>query len=139
MDYFGRKARANKRAADKLGACATFFFRLGFFVLTPAMLIIHGLKLGGEQLDPWMQVVTPAAFVIAGACDYYAERMLFSEHAKQYSRMHDIFRKSLNLFEKAGDNSLRQSVILAAGKEALAENGDWVLMHRERPIEVPQG
>jgi len=41
------------------------------------MLIIHGLKLGGEQLDPWMQVVTPAAFVIAGACDYYAERMLF--------------------------------------------------------------
>jgi len=104
MDYFGRKARANKRAADKLGACATFFFRLGFFVLTPAMLIIHGLKLGGEQLDPWMQVVTPAAFVIAGACDYYAERMLFSEHAKQYSRMHDIFRKSLNSFlEKAGE------------------------------------
>jgi hypothetical protein len=23
------------------------------------------------------------------------------------------------------------------GKEALAENGDWVLLHRERPLELP--
>jgi hypothetical protein len=23
------------------------------------------------------------------------------------------------------------------GQEALAENGDWVLLHRERPLKIP--
>jgi hypothetical protein len=30
-----------------------------------------------------------------------------------------------------------QHLIEELGKEALEENGDWVLLHRERPLEVP--
>ena len=29
--------------------------------------------------------------------------------------------------------------IVELGKEALTENGDWMLLHRERPLEVPKG
>jgi hypothetical protein len=29
-------------------------------------------------------------------------------------------------------------VIEELGKEALAENGDWVILHRERPIQMPK-
>ena len=34
----------------------------------------------------------------------------------------------------AADELLRE-----LGKEALIENGDWVLLHRERPIDIPKG
>lgn len=138
--YFERNAQNHKSHADYLNRLAAFFFRLGFFAVTPAMLIIHGMKLGGERLDPWMQVATPLTFVIAGSLKFYSEQMLYAEQAKQYARMYAVFTKSIQLLDAAGeDQLLRQEIIFAVGKEALAENGEWVLMHRERPIEVPQG
>jgi len=138
MNYFGRKARDHNQTANQLDTIAKGFFWLGLFVMTPAMLLIHGLKVGGEALDPWMMVATPLFFVIAGSINFYSYRMLFSEHAKQYARMYGIFKKSLHLLDGAADDETRQQfIILAVGKEALAENGDWVLIHRERPIEVP--
>jgi hypothetical protein len=39
----------------------------------------------------------------------------------------------------AGNRKEATSYILELGKEALAENGDWLLHHRERPLEVPKG
>jgi hypothetical protein len=30
-------------------------------------------------------------------------------------------------------------LILDLGREALLENSDWVLMHRERPMKIPMG
>ena len=32
-----------------------------------------------------------------------------------------------------------QELLIELGKEALGENGDWMLLHRERPLEVPKG
>ncbi len=140
LKYFARHAGSSKSSAERLERVSTIIFRAGFFVITPAMLLIHGLKLGGEHLDPWMQVLTPSVFVIAGAINYYSERMLYSENAKQYSRMYGVFKKGIQMLDAAGNDPVRQqAVISAAGKEALAENGDWVLMYRERPIDVPQG
>ena len=140
MDYFGRKARSHNHTAKRLDRISTLLFRTGLFIMTPAMIAIHGLKLGGESLDPWMMVFTPLFFVVAGSINFYSYRMLFSEHAKQYARMYGIFNKSLALLHNAADDEARQQfIILTVGKEALAENGDWVLIHRARPIEVPQG
>ena len=140
MCWFGRKSRENNQTANKHDSIAIFLFRMGLFVMTPAMLVIHGLKLGGEsQLDPWMMVITPLFFVVAGSINFYSYRMLFSEHAKQYARMYGIFKKTLDFLQKADDEIHQQKIILAVGKEALAENGEWVLIHRARPLEVPQG
>lgn len=139
MDYFGKKARTHNQTADKLNSMSKIFFRLGLFIMTPAMLAIHGLKLGGDALDAWTMVFTPLFFVVAGSIDFYSYRMLFAEHAKQYARMYGMFKKSLDLLSKSDDEARQRLIILAIGKEALAENGDWVLLHRARPIEVPQG
>jgi hypothetical protein len=32
-----------------------------------------------------------------------------------------------------------QNFIAELGREALIENGDWILTHRDRPLEVPKG
>jgi len=140
MRYFGRKTRENRQSANQLGSISTAIYRLGLFIMTPILLVNHGLKLGGERLDAWMLVITPLVLVISGVISYYAERMLFAEHAKQYASMYSVFKKSLHLIDCAeSDLHYKQSIILETGKEALAENGDWVLKHRERPIEVPKG
>ena len=55
--------------------------------------------------------------------------------------MSEIFSRaedSLQGLLKAGDFEESHELIKELGQEALAENGDWVLLHRERPLEVPQ-
>jgi len=76
--------------------------------------------------------------VVGGLLHYYAEKRAFSEHAKQYNRMAIIFRNAaerLSNFHYPEDYEKAASLIKELGIEALAENGDWVLLHRERPLE----
>lgn len=81
-------------------------------------------------LDSWRMVVMGLS-AVAGALVYgYAEVMALSDEAKQYERMERIFSSAL---QKPVDPELLE----ALGKEALAENGEWVLMHREKPVEMP--
>jgi hypothetical protein len=70
----------------------------------------------------------------------YIEKRALSEHAKQYSRMSVIFsnaRERLPEMISSGQYQRAQHLLEELGKEALEENGDWVLLHRDRPLEVP--
>jgi hypothetical protein len=80
--------------------------------------------------------------LIAGLLYGYARTRALSEHAKQYGRMSPLFASAKQRLEElmtAGKYAGAQALIKDLGKEALAENGDWVLLHRARPIEVPRG
>jgi hypothetical protein len=83
------------------------------------------------------------AAVIAALLHHYLEKSAVEAHAKQYERMRRIFRRSRHHLDdllRAGDPASLEAAkaeILLLGREALAENGDWVLTHRERPLEVP--
>jgi hypothetical protein len=71
---------------------------------------------------------------------WFSQRMAYSEHEKQYSRMAGIFDNAARTIrEKLAANDLpgARTGLLKLGKEALAENGQWVLLHRERPLELP--
>ena len=77
---------------------------------------------------------------IAAALEGYAEKMAFSEQAKQYQRMSILFNDAAQKFDillQTNDSSGAQELVRELGKEALRENGDWLLMHRERPMKVP--
>ena len=45
--------------------------------------------------------------------------------------------KKFDVLLQANDSSGTQELVRELGKEALRENGDWLLMHRERPMKVP--
>ena len=63
-----------------------------------------------------------------------------SEHAKQFGRMSILFDtadRRLEALLSAGRYADARDLIRDLGREALLENGDWVLLHRERPLEVP--
>jgi hypothetical protein len=63
--------------------------------------------------------------------------MAYREHAKQYTRMEGVFSRALSVFAGVNDQESAVACIKSLGREALRENGDWVLLHRERPLDVP--
>ena len=68
--------------------------------------------------------------------------MAYGEHDKQYSRMSLMFGSAEELICKALEHRReeRARVLLRdTGVNALEENGDWVMLHRERPLEIPAG
>lgn len=76
--------------------------------------------------------------VVGGLLHYYAEKRALAEHAKQYGRMTIIFKNAagrFNKFQYPADYARAAALVKELGIEALAENGDWVLLHRERPVE----
>ncbi len=87
-----------------------------------------------------------ALFPAAGALlHHYVETMAFAEEAKQYRRMAYLFEradeqlKQLQSQPQSGETDIHrqeQKVLFELGKEALEENGDWVLLHRKPPLKV---
>ncbi|MTV48843.1 hypothetical protein GJ688_07590 [Heliobacillus mobilis] len=79
---------------------------------------------------------TPA---IAATFEGYAEKSALSDQSKQYEVMSEIFQRAATEMSRclvASDYSAAQGLVLELGKEALAENGDWVHLHRARPLQV---
>jgi hypothetical protein len=80
--------------------------------------------------------------VIAALLQNYLQKNALVEHKRQYERMSGFYNRAKSHLEKLiAANRLReaQSFIGELGREALAENGDWILTHRDRPLEVPKG
>jgi hypothetical protein len=100
-------------------ACATLFF--GSY---------HPL-LAASGLVPAMW-----AFV-----QFYADKTALGPLAKQYARMSYGFAAAEDALAASlhtGDHRRAQKLLSELGVEALTENGDWVLLYRERPLDVPR-
>ena len=54
---------------------------------------------------------------------------------RQYRFMHRIFSNARRRLDLAENDEERQSVLRALGDAALDEHAEWILMHRERPLE----
>jgi hypothetical protein len=71
---------------------------------------------------------------------HYKEQMAFPEHEKQYGRMELTLSRAADRIEKAlreQNFDTARSLLRETGITALEEHGDWVLVHRERPLEAP--
>ncbi len=78
---------------------------------------------------------------IAGWATYLEKRGVEDE-LKQFQRMKIIFTQAETLLTgalKVADLSTARRLFIETGREAIAENGDWLLMQRSRPMEVPLG
>jgi hypothetical protein len=62
------------------------------------------------------------------------------ELVKQYRRMGDLFQHAASRLDECIDKQdapKTYRLLIELGKEALIEHGDWLFLHRERPLEVP--
>lgn len=89
----------------------------------------------------WMLITFEIVAAIAGFTESYVENTAISHQVKRYLRISSIYSKAskyLTLALKTEDNDMAKRVIKILGKETLIENGDWLLLFRERPIEIPK-
>jgi hypothetical protein len=83
----------------------------------------------------------------------YPSRRAHAQHARRYAVMSGMYRRALDALDAAdgrsgdydGDDDdeplpsrieVARACIMELGNEALGENGDWLLLHRELPIEL---
>jgi hypothetical protein len=63
----------------------------------------------------------------------------YEAHAHSYTLMGRIFRRALGEAKKAAKHPEQfKDLVRELGREALAENAEWLLDHRNRPIEPPR-
>jgi len=121
---------------------------LGIGLLATAALVVfwHQIDSLGHQVHPWLVLVMGFAPIAAALCEAYGERFGIRSQAHQYSRFSAIFARAeaaIERLEALPDTPERihteQALLGELGREALMENGDWVLLLRDRPIALPKG
>jgi hypothetical protein len=120
-------------------------------ILVPFSILVHGpwhaiapwRSLGPDQQfgSDWvyqaLHVALAVPALLAGAYRLWVEQAGYEEQSRDYRSMEREFSiKARELEKHLEDVELSQGLLLNLGIEALNENGRWLLLHRERPLEV---
>ena len=146
--WYNTKAKRQKEAVkrrDHLSRYAVWLVVI-WSVLVPASLLAHapwGWLAAWQSFvrkEPWygmahFLLVLPA--LLAGAYRLWTEQAGYEEQAREYARIGRFLSWQSDLLETNLDNPAKaREILLATGIEALEENGRWLLLHRERPLQV---
>ena len=153
--YFADRARKDERKLEHLERFVRALVALSLalaLALAAAFLARswwgHALHLAERWVsladhEPGCVVLLITMFSVSAALvRSYIETMALSEHTRQYERMSLLFENAAQRLEEAvaaGNHEEARHLVRELGKEALAENGDWLLLHRQRPLDVPGG
>jgi hypothetical protein len=129
--FFERTARRNDRIARRLGGASKWLLRAGL-----ALAAVNALFVPGASLI----VLTGIAPVAAALLHVYNRHRALAEDARRYASMSILWSTADRVMERllsVGDVPACLAVVRELGQETLAENGEWLLLHRQRPLEVP--
>lgn len=145
VNYFHRSTERNEEKLSKMEllvrTCVWLVVLIGLGILVAALLIL--CKCWHPPDDEWVRwpIIALDCFLGAGALLHHAtQQQAYAEHIKQFRRMETVFRRAEQTIDeklKISDTKAAQECLIRLGQEALSENGDWVLLHRERPLELP--
>ncbi len=146
LRYFRDKAPIQSGLAEKFSRQASYWFyaAIGMVLFTAAFHAITNFWLPDlhESVIPTLPVVYGMLFAVSGIIKLYGEIMAHQEQSNRYRKMTFYFALCDDRIEQAlikGDLTTAQQLLLIIGRQALAENAEWLLLHRQRPIEVPLG
>jgi hypothetical protein len=103
-------------------------------MLIAIMLAVAGTKISDSQQN-LLLVLMGILPLIAGVRDAYSHKKAEKELIKQYRFMSGILANARRLLDSSDDAEFRRKVLRALGNAALEEGAEWILMHRERPLE----
>jgi hypothetical protein len=106
---------------------------LGLSLAGATALLLAAPALGG--LANWVLVLTAVAALFAGVREAYSHKRADKELIKQYRFMARVFEGAAQRLAAATSPEARRRVLEALGQAALEEHAEWILMHRERPLE----
>ncbi len=110
-------------------------------IVLAGVLLALQLPLGAPKwLEDLLIVIMTLALILAALKEGYADKQAYAEEIEQYRRMSYLFgqaSQSFQSFLKRKQPQEAERLIRELGKEALAENGNWVILHHARAIRVP--
>ena len=144
-DYYADRARSQRQRLHLFERGSQLFMAAG--LLATASLVILWDRLEGLPLwHHWLVVLMGFAPIGAALWETYAERLGLRAQVNQYVRFAGIFQRASRFAAHLERHPLRHdrqhaltALLRELGREALMENGDWVLLLRERPIVLPKG
>jgi hypothetical protein len=115
-------------------------------MLIPLSLLLPFPGLAGWRLlashEPYrglLLLLVPLPSLAIGLFRVWVEQAGYAEQARKYNRMAHVFRRAAKRVKgdlDAGKIEEASETLRRLGMEALEENGDWLLLHRERPLKV---
>jgi hypothetical protein len=112
---------------------------LGRTALWVGMLIAVLLAIAGtdmtDDVRTYLLVLMGVFPLFAGVRDAYSHKKAEKELIKQYRFMCGVLANARRLLDSSDDVAFRRAVLRALGNAALEEGAEWILMHRERPLE----
>ena len=137
--YFSRAAAAERRKAVRIRWASTLCLAVTGVV---AVVLSTAVVRHDSTVMPPLVTALTLALTAAALLTGYGQKRAHDEHARRYERMYLLYRIAADRLAehlRAGDTSGAATVLFQLGREALAESCDWLLLHRERQIEVPTG
>jgi hypothetical protein len=132
--YFRKAALRDARLLGRRQRLIAILFAAGLAATV-------ALGLTGFTRFAALESLAAMLFVSAGLLATHTETLALDEHINQYSGMAYLYaaaRRAIVRALRAGDLDRVRGVIAEVGEEALGENASWVLLHRNRPLRVPQ-
>lgn len=132
LAYYRRKEQEKARKFRR----TTYLGRIALWVgiLIAIVLAVTGSDMPENQRN-LLLVLMGLLPLIAGVRDAYSHKKAEKELIKQYRFMGGILSNARRLLDSTNNPQFRRSVLRALGNAALEEDAEWILMHRERPLE----
>jgi len=139
--YFLRGGSSAPKKQQKL-AKRMLYSRILFFSggATTLLLLLKSITSLPSQLLPWLTFFAAILFVLSAIFRNHSDLMAYEEDANRYQKMGNLFDRAIIVLSQhieAGNTESARTVLKLIGKEALAENGEWLLLHRQRKFEIP--
>ena len=133
LAYYERKSAERTRhvrLTDRIGRVCLW----GGIGVTVILAVGAGTWLPDAAGD-WLLVLMGILPLIAAVREAYAHKKAERELIKQYQFMGRIFSNARRKLDSAKDDIERRAVLRALGDAALDEHAEWIMVHRERPLE----
>ncbi len=137
QNYFRSAALRDEKWLNRTEHIIHALLGLGIALALAVVIIGHDL---GDWTHGFLVLAAVLAPAAAGVVHYQAERRALSEQKKRYERMSVLYRIASDRMRevlKTGAVNDARRLLRELGLEALFENADWVLLHRDRPLAVP--
>jgi hypothetical protein len=132
LDYYRRKAAQRARTHRFTETIDAASLCVGIAI--SIVLAAFAARLSADAKND-LVVVMAVFSIVAGVRAAYAYKKADKELIKQYRYMQRIFGAARKALDRAADAAEQREVLRLLGEAALAEQVEWALMHRQRPLE----
>lgn len=132
LAYYERKAIERTGLWRRTQSLSMFCLWVGISVAVVLAIFGRYIEGGWRDLAIVLMGILPLTAAVREA---YAQKRAEKELIKQYLFMARIFGNARRRMESADTDAKRRQILKALGDAALEEHAQWILIHRERPLE----